>query len=301
VDDCGAFLPEGADDRDFAWVFPEEGKEDPSAPAPAAGAKWRPPVPTPRPFEFGWEDDWPDADWQRAVRAAAGSPCRDAKNPGWVGRAVRYLRALAACATPADPAVDDAYALRCSADKLARGVLEARLLADQPAAEIAAACALPVEAVEAYAALFFDVAGKLDSQFHIIRTAIGTKFWTGMTEADLDVVLKAIGYFHGPLMLDAAIRACASEWRVPDRLDGLTAAELRDLLELLDARYFVKVTTTPFTQPERLLPLAQLRADLRGLIAERAAGSCAVGVTADSPADWSERAAAWCRAARAAA
>ena len=119
--------------------------------------------------------------------------------------------------------------------------------------------------------------------------------------ADLDVVLRAIGYFHGPLLLDAAIRACTTGWRVPDRLDGLTAAELNDLLGLLDAKYFVKLTTTPFTQPERLLPLAQLRADLRGLIAEQEAVPGSVGMAVDPSEDWATRATAWCLAAQVAA
>ena len=57
-----------------------------------------------------------------------------------------------------------------------------------------------------YERLFFNVVDRLDATDWIMLKAIGTKSLIEPTESDLDVVLKLLGYFGGPLVLDAAIK-----------------------------------------------------------------------------------------------
>jgi hypothetical protein len=142
--------------------------------------------------------------------------------------------------------------------KLDRGNLEGRLLAGQPFAAVAAACGLTEAAVEAYHALFLDVAGRLDADVYILDEAIGEKAWYGLQEDDIDLFLKLYGYLKGPLMLEALLRYYTSGWKVPERLDGLTRGQLEDLALMLRIRTIVLARVLPFERLGGMLLMDQM-------------------------------------------
>ena len=146
--------------------------------------------------------------------------------------AIRYLRRIAKKRSSIRGRLanlDRAAKLRYGADRLARTIVEARLLARQSIEDTATACKLPVETVRLYASLFFDVEDKLDASHYIIQEAIGSAYYVGVTADDVDVIIKGCAYRHGPMMLDCMLPYFTTPWKVPDRIDTLTTAELEQL------------------------------------------------------------------------
>ncbi len=155
--------------------------------------------------------------------------CRDHGDPEWLAQrhpavaAAYYLSHLARLAEP-----------------LKKAEVEARLLARQSDDAIAARCGLSAAAVGAYHDLFFAVRDVLDSDIYIYSVAIGPKAFAGLAENDKDLFLKVLGYAHGPLMVDAALRCFRNPPVVPPRLDGLDTAALNELrLMLLIQKLFL--------------------------------------------------------------
>ena len=62
------------------------------------------------------------------------------------------------------------------------------------------------ETVQLYHDLFLDVRGKLHLREWIVGAAIGEKVWYGITETDVDVFLKHLGFIKGPFMILALER-----------------------------------------------------------------------------------------------
>jgi hypothetical protein len=128
----------------------------------------------------------------------------------WIASAMAYLQARQACVTTKEtdrlarkmPHVHAAYVLYTSRDKLARGLVEARLLAGQSIEQTAAACGLPAEVVHCYEALFFRVRGLLQHRLHIRNYAFPPPGWDDCTEADVDEHLKRAGFLKGSVMVD---------------------------------------------------------------------------------------------------
>jgi hypothetical protein len=141
---------------------------------------------------------------------------------------VQFQRRLARCDTPgrlaqlrrAEPDLCQAY------DWLnggwSRVVVEARLLAQVPRAEIAKLHGLSIEAVNLYAALFYDVAPRLTARDWILSWAIGRP---RRNESELEFAarqVKKYAYFRGPLILDLLV----------DKVFDHNGAILRDALDL---------------------------------------------------------------------
>jgi hypothetical protein len=119
------------------------------------------------------------------------------------------------------------------------------LLARQTDDAIAALCGLSAAAVGAYHDLFFAVCDVLDSDIYIYSVAIGPKSFSGLTENDEALFLKMLGYAHGPLMLDAALRCFRNPPAMPPRLDGLDAAALAELRLMLVIRKLFLTMVAP--------------------------------------------------------
>jgi hypothetical protein len=81
--------------------------------------------------------------------------------------------------------------------------IEAGVLARRTAREIAADEDLPVEIIEAYEALFFDIRSKLNASSYIRWTAIGRDSRTGEI-GSWPAFVRQMAYDRGPLVLDAA-------------------------------------------------------------------------------------------------
>jgi hypothetical protein len=84
-----------------------------------------------------------------------------------------------------------------------RWATEARILAREDFQTIGRMCLLLPEAVEAFEQLFFCVLDRLEASTWVVCNVIGTKIHTGMTQHDLDILWRLVGYSYGPLMLDA--------------------------------------------------------------------------------------------------
>ena len=83
-----------------------------------------------------------------------------------------------------------------------RRAVEAWLLAGEPIEAIARRCGVPVEAVEVYEQLFFNVADRLTSTSYILFHAIGAASYRGFDGDDTGAVLKWFAYMGGPRVLD---------------------------------------------------------------------------------------------------
>jgi hypothetical protein len=216
-----------------------------------------------------------DRRWLRAgylvERDLSPSPHHD---DAWVGRAVAYRRALAACRDDEDrlglaerlPAVAQAHALRQADPPLLRWAVEARILAREPFETVAGKCALLPEAVEAYERLFFAVADKLGASTWVSCVVIGPKIHAGLTEGDVDVLWKFFGYAYGPVVLDPLIHGTLG---LPRPATAREAAEA--LARDADALWTRKkslathlLPVTPATAAQVLQLAAQLGAAGRG-------------------------------------
>jgi hypothetical protein len=222
-----------------------------------------------------------DARWRRVTDLAdRGEPATHKWDDAWVRRGVAYLNRLRACRDDGQRRqlakeaadIDAAYQLHATADKLARGTLEARLLAGQTLEEVAAACGLNRAAVEAYHELFFSVRGKLEAEVYILGEAIGEKLWFGLTKEDVDVVLKHVAYLKGPIFLEAVLPYFRGEWSVPERLEGAGRGQLERLAHALLAQALFQARVLPFPQCLRTWRLLRLIEELWAFIDARYPG-----------------------------
>jgi hypothetical protein len=219
-----------------------------------------------------------DARW-RAARACVeqGRPpaaCDDR----WVSEAARFLAERGENSGPGDlarlaeemPAVSQAFDVRRADPPHLRWAVEARLLAGEPFDAIARKCGLLPEAVEAYERLFFAVIEMLSADTWIMCQAVGGKAFYGMTENDLDVWWKLLGYCFGPPMLDKVIHHSLGQPRPAE--DGQLAAALgRDAEALLRGKRLLAAHLLPVT-PETAPQVLQLAAQLDAATGRPAAG-----------------------------
>jgi hypothetical protein len=89
---------------------------------------------------------------------------------------------------------------------LDRHELEARLLCCQPRAEIAKRLAVSEAVIDAYEAVFFNVADRLDSVSWVLHRVIGPRLHRGATDNDVGVFWKLYGYaWRCPAFLDQLV------------------------------------------------------------------------------------------------
>jgi hypothetical protein len=209
-----------------------------------------------------------DRRWRLAELVARGFTAweTDREDP-WVQRGVTYLKTASAAGTSTEqPAADladvDAALQVHKSDKLTRGVLEARILARLPVDQVAAACGLSEEAVQAYEALFFDVRDHLAYPDYLIPVVVGPKLHYGITAEDVDVVLKHVGYFGGPILVDWLVDFYTSGVIVPESLEAASPEEIRTLARRLRAKALHLVYVLPHPACCRALRLNGLAREL---------------------------------------
>jgi hypothetical protein len=258
--------------------------EDRSAPAGSPKAQR-----TPEPYHDALKDEpsWTmelcpsnpnqpvDARWRLAVNHVQNRfrDTTDRDEP--TTRAIDFLYALVACADEAQrerlaqdmPAMDAAYRLHRTEDKLARGLLEARLLTRMPFAEVATSCEISEETVQLYHDLYMNVRSKLHLREWIVDRAIGEKAWYGIKEEDVDVFLKHLGFLKGPFMIQALERYFREGLKIPDTLEGLTREQLVDLKLKVGARSVILIRVLPPEKSQRAWLLHELEQRLQTLIA----------------------------------
>jgi hypothetical protein len=147
-----------------------------------------------------------------------------------VRMARRYRRAWEACRTDADrqwlaarmPDLFAAHALYRDPAGRARAAVELRVLADQPAADVARAGGLPVTVVETFEAVFFDVRSRLAARDFIGGVVAGTG-------GDDTAWRRWLAYVGGPAVVDDLLGAAPAAARpgrpedVPAFLDAVIA------------------------------------------------------------------------------
>jgi hypothetical protein len=154
-----------------------------------------------------------------------------------VREAAAFLQAWHGCEDDADrqrlalniPALYGAHQLYLAAGAFAKCEVEARLLTEESYALIAEKCGLTAEVVTAFHNTFFDVRDRLHAEGYVLHQVIGPKAHAGLTEADVDVILKMYAYAGGPLVVDALVSYYREPPTVPERPELLPSAELQEL------------------------------------------------------------------------
>lgn len=121
--------------------------------------------------------------------------------PGRLGGGRAARRALAA----RQPTLAAAHALHRDGAGPARAAVEARVLADEPPARIAAAGGFGPGVVEAYEAVFFDVRRGLDHPDYIRTRVLGPPPAVRGPGAGPGSAWRWLGYLGGPAVLDVLI------------------------------------------------------------------------------------------------
>jgi len=236
-------------------------------------------------FDLNWR-------WRRATfLAGQAEPDWHALDDVWVQRAVAFATALGQCRNETDrerlasemPAIYQAHAVFNSADDppLLRWVLEARILANEPFEDIGRKCGLLPGAVEAFEQLFFSLRERLHADSWVICRVVGPKAFFGMTEKDVGVWLKIVGYSLGPLALDSLLLHTPGFPRpeTPAEIDEALAREAGTLFrwKRLLASHLLPVT--PETAFQVLQLSGQLQMNGRETSSEPEAGPVAAFVT----------------------
>jgi hypothetical protein len=170
-----------------------------------------------------------------------------------VREAAAFLRAWRGCQDEPDrlrlalemPALYGAHQLYLAAGLFAKCQVEARLLTEESYALIAEKCGRDPQVIEAYHKTFFDVRDRLHAEGYVLHQVIGPKAHAGLTEADVDVILKLYAYAGGPLVVDALVRYYRDPPTVPEHPELLGAAELQELRTKLLLKASILAHTLP--------------------------------------------------------
>jgi len=189
----------------------------------------------------------PDWRWQRAKELAAGSRLINGRDDVYTRELSKFSRLLDRCETEDDyllvldarPDLYEAYMLYDAQEVLTehRWELEARILAQEPQADIQRKMGITPEIQDAFCTAFFDVRDRLQSPSLITHTIIGRAVQTGLAERAYDCLWKLFGYWCGPSVLDAVIykfnnmNHVAASGDVKDALRNIT----KDTIELKGA------------------------------------------------------------------
>lgn len=215
----------------------------------------------------------PDWRWRRAMfRVETGSRRQLQADDDWVRRAARYLRELRKGfdrAVRLDPDLAAAHQL-AGQQSFNRFEIESRILARQPASDIAFKCGLATSVVEIYEELFFDVRDQLDTPGWITHQVLGPKAWQPLDRDDIEFAWKVFGYQYGAAAIDelttAVPKADLLQW-------GLDAYELAQstldigLKLLISARRLPFVDAMSRSERRSLARLHQRLIDVDGAVA----------------------------------
>jgi hypothetical protein len=191
--------------------------------------------------------------WRRATGLVdGGGPLSPGHDDGPVQEAMRYLRAWRGCRAEEElqrlardmPDLYGAHRLYL-ARSFQTWEAQARLLTEEPFEVIAPKCGSDPRVIETYHDTFFHVRDRLHIESYIGFEVIGPKAHRGLTESDIDVILKMYAYSGGPAALDAVLDCIRDPPKVPERPEQLGPAELRSLRDRLLVRASIVLDTLP--------------------------------------------------------
>jgi hypothetical protein len=203
-----------------------------------------------RPGNYSRPPDWR---WQRAADLVdGGGPLSPGHDDGPVQEAVRYLRAWRRCRAEEElqrlaremPDLYGAHQLHL-ARSFQTWEAQARLLTEESFKTIGSKCGCDPRVIETFHDTFFHVRDRLHVEGYILFQVIGPKAHSGLTEADVDVILKMYAYYGGPAALDAVLDCIKDPPKVPERLQQLGPAELQALRDRLLVRAWITLDTLP--------------------------------------------------------
>jgi hypothetical protein len=152
----------------------------------------------------------PDRRWRRAFQLRAGRLRARGLDDAWVRRARRFLAVLERHGddldhprvVAADPLLAAALGLRATSTPHLKHEVEARLLAGEGNAAIAAKVGLEPRAVAAYHNVFFDVRGGLGATDLVAAVILGPRLYRGEGYGDPELAARLVGWRLGPLGVD---------------------------------------------------------------------------------------------------
>jgi hypothetical protein len=162
----------------------------------------------------------PDFRWLRASHLSEnGGRLHRKWDDRWIRRARDFLRQLNRLKRDLnhprlarlDPAILGAYRVRFDNDERFRWQLEARVVGEQPIAQIAERTGPPVDVIDAYESLFFDVRDSLDATDWVATFVLGPRLYEGFGEQDIDLVWKLVAYGFGYYGLEALLETVYGE------------------------------------------------------------------------------------------
>lgn len=148
-----------------------------------------------------------------AVRKKSRKKSLTTGEDSFVKRAADFLRRFARLRGGYDhlrlaqsmPDIYYAYKLHRTQDQDDRWTVEARVLADEPAEDIARKQRTTPAVIACYEALFFDVRGCLSHRDYLVNRVLGPAAHRGVMERDYDLLLKIYALAGGPLAVDALV------------------------------------------------------------------------------------------------
>jgi hypothetical protein len=204
-----------------------------------------------RPGNFFRPPDWR---WRRATDLVdGGGPLSPGHDDGPVQEAMRFLRAWRRCRAEEElqrlawemPDLYGAHQLYLAPRSFQTWEVQARLLTEESFAQVAEKCGSDPRVIETYHNTFFHVRDRPHVEGYITFEVIGPKAHRGLTEADIDVLLKMYAYSGGPPALDAVIDCIRNPPKMPERPEQLDPTELKSLRDKLLLRASIAVDTLP--------------------------------------------------------
>jgi len=176
----------------------------------------------------------PDWRWQMALLLASGRFLPPGCGDWSVGKARQFLSNSRAARTTQQrvavvrqfPRIYPAwliYAVRGERREL-RAELEARLLANEPVAEIARKNSLNESVITVYTSIFFDIANRLTAPSWIKHFVVDAAHQEGLAASNKHAAWKALGYAYGPAMVDFLVSGSG------EPVKHVSAGELPDVI-----------------------------------------------------------------------
>jgi hypothetical protein len=206
-------------------------------------------------FLPGHHDPWPEPDrrWRRVnyLLRHRRRPLRGRDDPltreAWRFRRGLGRRGAAGRARLARrfPALAEAHAAYAAAEPLRRAELEARLLAGEDDAAVAAKTGLSPAGVAAFHSTFFEVRPHLKAGTYIATVVLRRRGRTGAAPDEHAAALKALAHELGGWVVDKLLALFRDPPVVPAALGGLDLEALRGLRDRVRTKALLLAETAP--------------------------------------------------------